>query len=75
MKGPPHKPTLSSAPNRTTASMLSRPSVAQYTSSRLSQRANSSSVSAAAAPYSTAVSHESHGAECSLPVPSWTSQT
>src|SRR5215469_7052519 len=43
-------PTSNRAEKSTTASRLARPSFAQYTSRKLSQRANSSSVSAAPAP-------------------------
>src|ERR1035441_8107838 len=48
--GAPHAPAASSAPNKTTTSMLARPSGDQYTSRRFSHRANSSSVSAAPTP-------------------------
>ena len=48
--GAPHAPMDSTAPNKMTASMLLRPSLDQYTSFRLSQSANSSSVSAAPTP-------------------------
>src|ERR1039458_9483658 len=53
--GAPHVPIASSAPNSTTASMLSRPCRDQYAAaSRFSHSANSSSVSAAPIPYASA---------------------
>src|SRR5579863_3982959 len=50
--GPPQTPIESTPPKSTTASTLARPCLLQYTSSRSSQSANSSSVSAEEPPYS-----------------------
>src|SRR6266571_1165191 len=54
--------------------MLARPSRTQYTSRKFSQRANSSSVSAAPAPYSSDINPLMNNDEDSLPVPTSTSQ-
>src|SRR5580700_2758865 len=67
--GNPQAPIAIRAPNKITASILARPCGAQYTSSRLSHSANSSSVSAAPTPYKIAINRLSSTDESSVPTP------